>query len=47
VKPGHLLVVTEGGALTDAVRCRQICRAWHVADGPSTAHVERRVTFVH
>jgi hypothetical protein len=47
VRPGDLLVVTEAGAQTFAVRCRDACRAWPVADGPATAHVEGHVVFMH
>jgi hypothetical protein len=47
VRPGDLLVVTEGGAKTVAVRCHRTCRAHHVADGPARAHVEGHVVFVH
>jgi hypothetical protein len=45
VTPGDLLVVSEGGAVTIAVTCRQSCRAHTVAYGPSRAHVEGHVVF--
>jgi hypothetical protein len=47
VKPGDLLVATEGGALTDAIRCGPTsCSVHHVADGPAIAHGEGHVAFV-
>jgi hypothetical protein len=46
VRPGDLLVVTEGGARTDDVRCgASTCSVRHVADGPSVAHVEGHIGF--
>jgi hypothetical protein len=46
VRPGDLLVATEGGAQTIAVRCgARTCRVRHVADGPPIAHVEGHVVF--
>jgi hypothetical protein len=46
VRPGDLLVATEGGALTDAIRCGASgCRVRHVADGPSIAHAEGHIAF--
>ncbi len=45
-RPGDLLVVSEGGALTDLVRCGPTsCRAREVAVGPRRAHVEGHVAF--
>jgi hypothetical protein len=42
--PGDLIVATEGGAKTDAIRCtRSGCQALHVADGPSMAHAEGHI----
>jgi hypothetical protein len=42
--PGDLIVATEGGAKTDAVRCtRSGCQVIHVADGPSIAHAEGHI----
>ena len=46
VRPGDLLVATEGGAKTDAVRCGGAgCTVRHVADGPSQAHGEGHIAF--
>jgi hypothetical protein len=47
VRPGDLLVATEGGALTDAIRCGpKACTVNHVADGPAIAHGEGHIAFV-
>lgn len=47
VRPGDLLVATEGGALTDDVRCGPGgCTVRHVADGPPEAHGEGHIAFV-
>jgi hypothetical protein len=46
VRAGDLLVATEGGALTDAIRCgARSCRVTHVADGPAAAHLEGHIAF--
>lgn len=46
VRAGDLLVVSEGGAQTVAVRCTaQTCQVRHVADGPPIAHIEGHVVF--
>jgi hypothetical protein len=46
VRAGDLLVATEGGALTDAVRCTtQACSVRHVASGPVVAHGEGHIAF--
>jgi hypothetical protein len=45
VRAGDLLVATEGGARTDAVRCGGRCRVRHVADGPPIAHAEGHIVF--
>jgi hypothetical protein len=45
VRPGNLLVATEGGARTIAIRCRRRCSVRHVADGPPAAHAEGHITF--
>ena len=43
-RPGDLIVATEGGAHTDAIRCTQSgCQVRHVADGPSVAHAEGHI----
>jgi hypothetical protein len=47
VKPGDLLVASEGGGLTDAISCSVSgCKTRYVADGPSEAHVEGHIAFV-
>jgi hypothetical protein len=47
VRPGDLLVATEGGALTDAIRCGpKACSVRHVADGPTIAHGEGHIAFI-
>lgn len=46
VRGGDLLVASEGGAETIAVRCRATCTARHVADGPPVAHTEGHIVFV-
>lgn len=46
VRPGDLLVATEGGALTDAIRCTADgCAIRHVAEGPVIAHAEGHIAF--
>ncbi len=46
VRPGDLLVATEGGALTDAIRCgSKSCSVHHVASGPAIAHGEGHIAF--
>jgi hypothetical protein len=45
VGAGDLLVASEGGAQTVAVRCSRTCSVTHVADGPAAAHVEGHVAF--
>ena len=46
VRTGDLLVTTEGGALTDAIRCTaRACAVHYVAAGPAVAHVEGHVAF--
>jgi hypothetical protein len=46
VRPGDLLVSTEGGALTDAIRCsRSSCQTRLVAQGPAIAHGEGHIAF--
>ena len=47
VRRGELLVATEGGALTDAVRCRAAgCQIRQVASGPAVAHAEGHIAFI-
>ncbi|HEY2317123.1 MAG TPA: hypothetical protein VGH67_02410 [Solirubrobacteraceae bacterium] len=46
IGPGDLLVVSEGGAETVAVRCTaRACGVRHVANGPPIAHIEGHVVF--
>ena len=46
VRGGDLLVATEGGAETDAIRCGDSsCQVRHVADGPTDAHLEGHIVF--
>jgi hypothetical protein len=46
VRPGDLLVSTEGGALTDAISCSaDACRTRLVAHGPAIAHGEGHIAF--
>jgi hypothetical protein len=47
VRGGDLVVVTEGGARTDAIRCGPTsCQVRHVADGPAVAHGEGHVSVL-
>ena len=43
--PGELIVATEAGAKTLAVRCARQCTVRHVADGPAVTHAEGHITF--
>jgi hypothetical protein len=44
VRPGALLVATEGGAHTDAITCTAAgCQVLHIADGPAIAHLEGHI----
>ena len=45
VRPGDLLVVSEGGAETIDVRCAAACRVSDIARGPQIAHIEGHVVF--
>jgi hypothetical protein len=46
VREGDLVVATEGGAQTDAIRCGgSACEVRHVADGPAQAHLEGHIVF--
>jgi len=48
VHSGELLVVTEGGALTDAVSCSAADgRVRLVAQGSSVAHAKGHIAFVN
>jgi len=48
VQEGDLLVSTEGGGATVAVRCAATCTSFLVADGPAgnTGHIEGHVVVV-
>ncbi len=46
VRPGDLLVATEGGAETIAIRCAASCTVRHLADGPAPAHAEGHLLVV-
>jgi hypothetical protein len=46
VRDGDLLLSTEGGALTIAVRCASTCTVIRIAGGPSVAHGEGHVLLV-
>ncbi len=46
VRPGDLLVATEAGAQTFAVRCRQTCTVRRIGQGPTVAHAEGHITAV-
>jgi hypothetical protein len=46
VRPGDLLVATEGGAQTIAVRCGTSCTVRPIAEGPATAHGEGHIVVV-
>lgn len=46
VREGDLLVATEGGALTIAVRCTSSCQTLKVASGPAAAHGEGHLLVV-
>jgi hypothetical protein len=45
VRPGDLLVASEGGARTIAVRCQSVCTVRHIANGPAVAHAEGHIRF--
>jgi hypothetical protein len=46
VRPGNLLVATEGAALTDAVSCSAAgCQVRLVSKGPGIAHLEGHIAF--
>jgi hypothetical protein len=46
VRPGDLLVATEGGAQTIAIRCGTPCTVRPIAQGPATAHGEGHIVVV-
>jgi hypothetical protein len=45
VRPGDLLVATEGGARTIAVRCASSCTVRYIAAGPAVSHAEGHIVF--
>ena len=45
IRPGDLLVATEGGAKTIDVRCAATCAVRYVAAGPPIAHAEGHIVF--
>jgi hypothetical protein len=45
VHPGDLIVASEGGAKTIAVRCARTCSVRKIADGPATSHAEGHIVF--
>jgi hypothetical protein len=45
VRPGDLLVATEGSALTIAVRCAAGCTVREIAAGPAISHAEGHIVF--
>ncbi len=47
VRPGELLMASEGGAQTIAVRCKRRCRVRRVAEGPAIAHAEGHIAFAN
>ena len=46
LRAGELIVATESGAKTLAVRCARQCTVRRVAEGPAVAHAEGHITFV-
>ena len=46
LRSGELVVATEAGAKTIAVRCARRCTVRRVADCPTVAHAEGHITFV-
>lgn len=46
LRRGELVVATEAGAKTIAVRCLRRCTVRRVADGPTVTHAEGHITFV-
>jgi hypothetical protein len=46
LRPGELIVATEAGAKTLAVRCARTCSVRRVADGPAVTHAEGHITLV-
>jgi hypothetical protein len=46
LRAGDLLVATESGAKTLALRCRRVCTIRRVANGPSNTHADGHITFL-
>ena len=46
LRAGELVVATEAGAKTLAVRCGRVCTIRRVADGPASTHAEGHITFL-
>jgi hypothetical protein len=47
VMTGDLLVASEGGAETIAVRCQRTCVVRHIAAGPPATHAEGHIVFTN
>jgi hypothetical protein len=45
VRPGDLLVATEGSARTIVVRCASTCAVRYIAAGPDISHAEGHIVF--
>ena len=45
VRPGDLLVATEGSARTIVVRCASACTVRYIAAGPAVTHAEGHIVF--
>jgi hypothetical protein len=45
IRAGTLLVATEGGARTIAIRCASACTVRYLAAGPAITHAEGHITF--
>jgi hypothetical protein len=45
IRPGDLLVATEGGARTIAVSCASSCTVRYIAVGPAISHAEGHIVF--
>jgi hypothetical protein len=46
LRAGDLLIATESGAKTLALRCRRVCTTRRVANGPPNTHAEGHITFL-
>jgi hypothetical protein len=46
LRAADLVVATEAGAKTIALRCRRFCTIRRVADGPPSTHAEGHITFL-